>query len=497
MSSVAIDSAGPISDPCLLGPIELSEAFAARRLSPVDAVDALLERIARLEPKLHAFVEIYGVNARLAAEGADKAIRSGHAVSPLHGVPVALKDLIDLDGQITTGGSASLRQRRSTTTATIAKRMIAKGMIVLGKTHTAEFAMGGWGTNQHMGTPWNPWDEAIARTPGGSSSGSGVAVAARMAPWAIGTDTGGSVRLPASFCGLTGLKTTIGRLSTHGIIPLSNSLDTPGPMARTVEDAAVLYTVLQGSDPLNPATRGITVDDPMPTLRRGVRGLRIARMPSAEREGVAPEMLTAYDASIDMFANLGAEILDVEFPFTFTECLDANTISQAESYFFNGHLAEDPTRQLDDAVRKRVLAGANISANMYLKAKLLQHELKQKFHAAIGGIDALLTPTTESAAIPVGEVDEDKSPARFTRFGNFLELCALAIPNGYTASGLPLSLQIICRGYAEAMALRIGYAFQQATPWHRRLPSLAAIEPSKIPALSGTAVRKATGGAVI
>jgi aspartyl-tRNA(Asn)/glutamyl-tRNA(Gln) amidotransferase subunit A len=496
MSPVAIESAGSVSDPCLLGPVELSKAFVARRLSPVDAVDALLERIARLEPKLHAFVEVYGANARLAAEGADKAIRSGHAVSPLHGVPIALKDLIDLDGQITTGGSASLKQRRSTTTATIARRVIAAGMIVLGKTHTVEFAMGGWGTNQHMGTPWNPWDAAIARTPGGSSSGSGVAVAARIAPWAIGTDTGGSVRLPASFCGITGLKPTIGRLSTHGIIPLSNSLDTPGPMARAVEDAAVLYSVLQGSDPLSPATRGIAVDDPMPTLRRGVRGLRIARMPSAEREGVAPDMLAAYDTSIDMLADLGAEILDIELPFTFMECLEASAISQAESYLFNGYLAEDPTKQLDDAVRKRVLVGANISANAYLTTKLLQQELKKKFYTAVEGIDALLTPTTESAAIPLGEVDEDKSPARFTRFGNFLELCALAIPNGFTASGLPLSLQIVCRGYDEAMALRIGYAVQQATPWHQRLPPLAKIEASKIPAPSGAAVRSVEDGAV-
>lgn len=472
MASVSVESSASVSDPCLLGAVELSRAFIEGRLSPLDAVDALLERIARLDPKLHAFVEVYGATARLAAEGAHKAIRAGHAISPLHGIPVALKDLIDLDGQITTGGSASLRQRRATTTATIARRMIAQGMIVLGKTHAVEFALGGWGTNQHMGTPWNPWDEVIARTPGGSSSGSGVAVAGRMAPLAIGTDTGGSVRLPASFCGITGLKTTIGRLSTHGIVPLSNSLDTPGPMARTVEDVAVLYAALQGPDPFDPATRGIAVDDPMPTLRRGVRGLRIARMPSAERAGVAPDMLAAYDKSIDTLADLGAEILDIELPFTFTDCLEAGAISQAEAYFFNRHLAEDPTQQLDDAVRKRVLAGANISANSYLKTKFLQGELKRKYYAVTHDIDALLTPTTESAAITLGEVDEDKSPARFTRFGNLLELCGLAIPNGYTASGLPLSLQIVCRGYDEALALRIGYAFQQATPWHQRLPSL-------------------------
>src|SRR4051812_17823172 len=171
--------------------------IAARRLSPVELVDALLDRIEALEPKLHAFADVYAAEARLAAEAADKAIRSGHAVGPLHGMPVALKDLVEIEGRITMGGSAAHRERRSAVTATIARRMIAQGMIVLGKTHTVEFAYGGWGTNQHLGTPWNPWDLNTPRTPGGSSSGSGVAVAARMAPWAIGTDTGGAGRGPA------------------------------------------------------------------------------------------------------------------------------------------------------------------------------------------------------------------------------------------------------------------------------------------------------------
>jgi aspartyl-tRNA(Asn)/glutamyl-tRNA(Gln) amidotransferase subunit A len=430
----------------------------------------MLTRIGRLDPKLQAFVEVYGTEARLAAEAADKAIRSGHAVSPLHGVPVALKDLIDLEGRITTGGSASLRQRRSQVTATIAKRMLAQGMIVLGKTHTVEFAMGGWGTNQHMGTPWNPWDAATARTPGGSSSGSGVAVAACLVPWAIGTDTGGSVRLPASFCGLTGLKVTVGRISTHGIIPLSTTLDTPGPMARSVEDAALLYNLLQGPDPHDSTTRGIAPDDPLPTLRRGVRGLRLARMPQVEREGVAQDMLAAYDRSIDLLADLGAEIVDIDLSFRFADLVAAQAIIQAESYFFNGHLAEDPTTPLDDAVRKRVMSGATVSANDYLKTKRLQQNLKRKLYASMDGIDAILTPTTETAAIPLTEVDQDQVPSRFTRFGNLLELCALALPNGFTAAGLPLSLQIVCRGYDEAMALRVGEAYQRASDWHLRLP---------------------------
>ncbi len=205
-----------VTDPAALPAHALARAIAARTLSPVAAVEAHLDRIARLEPTLRAFVEVFADDARLAAEGADRMIRAGHAVGPLHGVPVVLKDLIDLEGRITTGGSAHFAARRAAGTATIARRMLAQGMIVLGKTHTVEFAFGGWGTNRRMGTPRNPWDLAVARTPGGSSSGTGVAVAARMAPWGIGTDTGGSVRLPASYCGLTGLKATIGRISTAG-----------------------------------------------------------------------------------------------------------------------------------------------------------------------------------------------------------------------------------------------------------------------------------------
>src|SRR5262252_612721 len=242
------------TDPSLLPAHILASEIAAGRLSPVALVEALLDRIATKDKKLHAFVEVYRDEARLAAEAADKAIRSGHTIGPLHGIPIALKDLIEIEGRITTGGSEVWRERRSTDTATLAKRLIAAGLIVIGKTHTVEFAMGGWGTNQHRGTPWNPWDPSVQRTPGGSSSGSGVAVAAGFAPWAIGTDTGGSVRLPASWCGLSGLKTTIGRVSTYGILPLAPSLDTPGPMARSVDDAALLFSIMQDRDPLDPRT---------------------------------------------------------------------------------------------------------------------------------------------------------------------------------------------------------------------------------------------------
>ncbi|KNY23708.1 amidase [Methylobacterium sp. ARG-1] len=449
---------------------ELARAIGSRKLSPVDAVDALLGRVAQLEPKLQAFTEVFAADARLAAEGADRAIRAGHAVGPLHGVPVVLKDLIDIEGRITMGGSAAHRARRAERTATIARRLIAQGMIVLGKTHTVEFAYGGWGTNQHLGTPWNPWDPEIQRTPGGSSSGTGVAVAARMAPWGIGTDTGGSVRLPASFCGLTGLKVTVGRVSTWGIVPLSTTLDTPGPLARTVEDTALLYEAISGPDPLDPTTRGIAPDAPWSALNRGVRGLRLGRMPDAEREGVAADMLAAYDAALDLLAQQGAEIVDVALPFRFSDCVAMSGITNAEAYFVNGALAEDPAAQLGDAVRARILAGAKVSAQDYLGTLQRRAAMKVAYAAALEGIDALLTPTTECAAVALTEVDEAHLPSRFTRFGNLLDLCALALPNGFTSAGLPLSLQITCRGYDEAMALRIGQAYQRTTDWHRRRP---------------------------
>lgn len=468
------DASADLTDPALLPAHVLAREIAARRISPVDVVDALLARIERFEPKLRSFVAVYGADARLAAEGADKAIRSGHAVGPLHGVPVALKDLVELEGRVTTGGSANWRERRSTVTATIARRMIAQGMIVLGKTHTVEFAFGGWGTNQHMGTPWNPWDPAHARTPGGSSNGSGVAVAARLAPWAIGTDTGGSVRLPASFCGLTGLKATIGRISVHGVLPLSTSLDTPGPMARDVMDVALLYNVLQGPDPLDPNTRGILPVDPMPTLSRGVRGLRLARMPQSERAACSPEMLAAYDRSLETLSRLGAEIVEIALPFAFSDFLNAQAILEAEAYFNDGALAEDAGTLLDDAVRARVLGGGRISAQDYLATKRRQLDCKRQMAMAMADIDALLTPSTATAAIRLDEVDQSVMPSRFTRFGNFLEMCALSLPNGFTAGGLPLSLQICCQGYEEATALRIGYALQQATDYHLKVPPMVA-----------------------
>jgi len=454
---------------------ELSAAFSTRTLSPVDVVDGLLARIERMNPALHAFIDVYAGDARLAAEAADRAIRSGHAVGPLHGVPVALKDLVDLEGRITTGGSKVWATRVSPLTATLARTFIQAGMIVLGKTHTVEFAMGGWGTNTHMGTPRNPWDPSVHRTPGGSSSGSGVAVSAGLTPAAVGTDTGGSVRLPASWCGIVGLKVTAGRISTHGVLPLSSTLDTPGPMARTVEDAALLYRLLNGPDPNDPATRAWSHDDPLPTLRRGVAGLRLATMPEAERAGVDAEVLAAYDASVETLRTLGATIVSVSLPNRFADYAAATgRIIGSEGYRFVGHLVDDDSLPVDPHVRPRIQLGRGVSARDYLLALSECQGHRRAYAAATADLDAVLTPTTLTPAIPIDRVDQSTTPAHFTRPGNYLGLCAAAVPNGFTAGGLPTSLQILCGPGQEATALRIAYAYEQATEWHTRRPPAAA-----------------------
>jgi aspartyl-tRNA(Asn)/glutamyl-tRNA(Gln) amidotransferase subunit A len=459
------------SDPTDLPVHALSTAIQRRSLSPVELTDALLARIERLDGKLHAFIALYAKEVRLAAEAADKAIRSGHAVGPLHGIPIALKDLIDLEGRITTGGSKVWKDRISSTTATLARKLIAAGMIVLGKTHTVEFATGGWGTNQHMGTPWNPWDPEVPRTPGGSSSGSGVAVAARLAPCAIGTDTGGSVRLPAAWCGITGLKTTIGRISVHGVLPLAATLDTPGPMTRSVEDAAILFNLLQGPDALDPLTLRHAADNPMPTLKRGIAGLRLGILPKAERTGVDAEVLAAYDESVAALERLGARIVEPALPRRFDDFADlTGRIIGAEGYATVGHIVDDRNLPVDDAVRPRMWVGKTISSRDYLHALAEREAIKRSFAAPLGEIDALLTPTTATPAVPIAEVDQTTTPAVFTRMVNFLDLCALSVPNGFTRAGLPISLHIVCKSHDEATALRIGWAYEQATEWHTRRP---------------------------
>lgn len=450
---------------------ELATALAAGTVTAAEIVDGCLSRIAALDDRLGAFVAVYPDEARAAAAAADRARRDGFALGPLHGIPVALKDLVELEGRITTGGSRHWDRRVSPVTATIARRFLGAGMVIVGKTHTVEFAMGGWGTNTHMGTPWNPWDTRVHRTPGGSSSGSGVAVAAGMVPAAIGTDTGGSVRLPASWCGIVGLKVTAGRISTHGVLPLSHTLDTPGPMTRSVEDAALLFDLLHGPDPGDPSTLPHPRTDALRGLKRGVRGLRLAAMPAAERAGVDADVLAAYDASLATLRGLGAEIVDLDLPMSFAETARATgRIIGSEGYSYVGELVDQDNLPIDPHVRPRIQLGRDVSARDYLHTLAQQRRDAAAFAAALEPVDALLTPTTATAAVPVDSVDQTGTPAVFTRAVNYLCACALSVPNGLTSDGLPTGLQIVCTPFAEPMALRIGWAFEQAGEHHRRHP---------------------------
>lgn len=451
-----------------------SAALAAGQLSSAELVEAYLQRIARLDGMLHAYVEVYADDARAAAQAADQARRSGHGLGPLHGIPIAIKDLVEIQGRITQGGNALWSDRRSRLTASLCQRLLGQGMILLGKTHTVQFAYGSWGTNTRMGTPRNPWDMAHIRAPGGSSSGSGVAVAARLAPWAIGTDTGGSVRVPASWCGLSSLKPTAGRVSTHGVLPLSPTLDTPGPMAASAKDAAWLYRIIRGPDEADPRTLGLPANRAdVEILQRGVAGLRIARMPDDERDGMAADVLAAYDRSLDELADLGAQIVAPDLPCRFGDVARLNgLIMSAESYAQYGDLVDDAALALDDDVRARVAEGRAISSRDYLRALQQRRQMIGELDALFASVDAICIPTTTTTAVLLQDIDQSKAPSGLTRFANFMDLPAAAMPNGFDALGLPTSMQLMCRRFDEATALRIACAYQRATRWHCHPPSL-------------------------
>jgi aspartyl-tRNA(Asn)/glutamyl-tRNA(Gln) amidotransferase subunit A len=443
---------------------ELATLLAERRISSVELTDACLDRIARHNDALHAFIAVYAEEARAAAKAADLARGAGYALGPLHGIPFGLKDLVDIEGKVTTGGSKVWAKRVSPTTGSLVRRLVASGMIVAGKTHTVEFAFGAWGTNQHMGTPRNPWDMRQHRTPGGSSSGSGVAVSSRMVPWAIGTDTGGSVRIPSAMCGLTGLKTTVGQIPTDGILPLSETLDTVGPLARSAADAAILYAALRCKD----------VRLPHAALARGIKGLRLARMPDDERSGVETAVLTAYDESLGQLADLGAEIVPVALPHKFSEfAAMTSDLIAIEGYAHVGPIIDDAALPVDEAVRARFKPARSMLASTYLALLQKRDRMRAAMETALADVDALLTPTAPMTAAPVSEVDgPGLVPSHFTRMVNMTGGCALAVPNGFSPNGLPTSLQIICAANDEATALHIGRTYQGVTDWHRRAPAL-------------------------
>ena len=450
-------------------------------VTSVAIVEACLARIALLDDRLHAFVDVYADGALACAQAADLEREGGITRGPLHGLPVALKDLLHLAGRQTTAGAKSWLGRRSEETATAVERLIAGGMIPLGKTHMVEFAFGGWGRNQPMGTPWNPWDTATHRVPGGSSSGSAVAVAAGLAPAAIGSDTGGSVRIPASLCGLTGLKTTYGLISLAGAVPLSTTLDSIGPLARSVDDVALLTAAMAGPDPRDPGTRDAPRIDFTAALAAepDLRGLRITCLaPEQMAAGTNVDVLRITGDAVATLRDLGAVVEEARFPLDFAELMARNgRLIAAEAYAVHRAYIEDTALPIDPWVRSRTLSGKAIGAADYIDELAARRRAAAQFARWMAGRDALLTPTLPMAAIPVADVDESTTPlAAFTRAANYLGACALSLPAGLSTDGLPIGMQLIGAPFTETKLVAIGQAFQRATDWHLRRPDLSAWE---------------------
>lgn len=452
---------------------DLFRAYRSGALSPADVIDAQIAREDRLEPKLQAYVTRYSDEARDNAKAAAASFASGDALPPLAGIPIALKDLVDMKGRITTGGSPERRDRISPGTAVIAKRLMEAGVIIPGKTHTVEMATGGWGTNEHMGTPVNPWDLDTHRTPGGSSSGSGAAVAAGYCPGAIGTDTGGSVRLPAGWCGLVGLKVTEGVLPIEGILPLSQTLDTPGPMTRSVDDALIMFEILRGIEPATVSSQLENVSGPFAEIRQSIEGMTFAVMSDATRSEVDAEMLKAYDESIDCLTGFGAKTVVKDIPKEWDgfNSQIVQTIISYEGYRNNKDILDNDSAVVDPFVKQRLIPGRDEFDDAMYQEMMKQRKADQAaFRKDFSDIDAVLTPTTLMPAIPILDADQLGSPARFTRAANSLALCSLSIPNGFTQGGLPTSLMITCHGKQEMTALRIGKAYEAANDWMSRHP---------------------------
>ncbi|MEO8442887.1 MAG: amidase [Betaproteobacteria bacterium] len=466
-------SATDASDDLAYAPVHaLARQMRSGELTAAALVDCYLQRIGRHDEKYHAFVEVYADEARATAAAADREIKAGKIRGPLHGIPIALKDLIDVAGKRTTGGSLYWRERVSPVTATVAQRLTDAGMITLGKTHMVEFAFGAWGTNQTMGTPWNPWDPATPRTPGGSSSGSGVAVAAALAPAAIGSDTGGSVRIPASLCGIVGLKTTVGRVSNYGTLRLSETLDTLGPMTRDVADAALLFDAMHGFDPQDAQTLPHSQVDALKELKSGIAGMRFAVLPEAELGELDPGVANAYARALDVLRGLGARIDTLALPLSYKRLAEiVGKIIAAEGYALHRDWIDRDDLPFDRDVRDRIRWAKGLSAADYIQVMTERKNMQREVDAMLREYAALLMPTTPLPAVPVSAADQGKAPmSLLTRPINLLDMCALALPCGFTADGLPVSLQIAGRGYDEARILRIGWAFENATEWHRRRP---------------------------
>ena len=460
------------------GPIpslaEASAGIAAGTLSPVALTEAALARIAALDPKLNAFITLTADRARRAAAAAEAEIKAGKRRGPLHGIPYALKDIYDVAGVRTTAHSKLLIDNVAREDAATTARLEAAGMVLLGKLSTHEFARGGPTDALPFPNAKNPWN--TAHFAGGSSSGSGVAVASGMVGLAMGSDTAGSIRLPATFCGIVGLKPTYGVISRRGVVPLSFTLDHAGPLTRSVEDCALAMQVLAGYDPGDPGSAREAVPYYSADLRKGVAGLTIGRARAYDIEaGVDAEVMAAMDAAAEQWRALGATIVDVVLPSKRRMDACIQTILIAEGFAIHGEWLRTRPQDYGRVARERLMMGAFVTGAEYIQAQRLRRIITAEVDAVLAGCDAILCAGNPTAAPRVVDVDEGPFRKSHPITGPFNATGhpGLALPCGFGASGLPLGLQLIGRNYGEAMLLRIAQAYEQAAGWMARRPDLA------------------------
>ncbi len=467
-----------MSDLAYLSLAKGSTLVRTRALSPLEWTRALLDRIDVLDPAYNAFIAVTAERALAEAKSAEAEIAGGRWRGPMHGVPYVAKDIFDVEGMATTCHSKLRIDHRATADAFVVRRLREAGAVLLGKVALHEFATGG----PAFDLPWpparNPWNRDLH--PGGSSSGSGVALAAGMAPAALGTDTGGSVRNPATCCGIVGLKPTYGAISLGGVFPLTYSLDHVGPMTRTVEDNAILFHAMAGHDPDDPTSTQRPAADGLKDLKRGIKGLRIGVIEHFYTTDAPadPEQVRAIDAALDALRKLGAEVRPVRvspLPL-WTDC--NRTIHQAESFAIHEQDVQQRPQDYASLTRNRLLPGAFIPAVKYIKAQQLRAALCREMSEALRGLDAVVTlsslqlPCRIDDAAAVAKTYDQQARLVFNVTGT----PAISVPTGFSASGVPLAMQIAGRAFDEPTVYRIAHAYGEATGWTERRPPIKMAE---------------------
>jgi aspartyl-tRNA(Asn)/glutamyl-tRNA(Gln) amidotransferase subunit A len=456
---------------------DLAERIRAKALSPLELLERFLERIELLNPKLNCYITVLSASAREEARAAEKEISSGHYRGPLHGIPVAVKDIFATRGVRTTAGSKLLANWKPEYDATVIRRLRAAGAVLIGKTNLHEFSYGVTSDNPFYGAVRNPWDPR--RVAGGSSGGSAAAVAAGLCVAAIGSDTGGSIRIPSAVCGASGLKPTYGRTSRFGAVPLAWSLDHVGPIARTARDAALVLQAIAGADANDSTTRPEPVPDFSSGLENSLSSLRLGIPKEYFFDHVDSEVLGAVRAAIATLERLGARSQPVSLPhLEVCPALSAQlTLAEATSY--HEPLMEKHLDDYSPDVRVRLEAGRYLLASDYLKSQRARTLLQKGFARALEQTDVLVLPTLPAFSPPVGEVYVQSGDLRehvvdaFTRFCvpfNLTGLPSISIPCGFNSGGLPIGMQIAGRPLEEATVLRVAHAFQRETRWHLKRP---------------------------